>query len=149
MSTRSGSQGPTAGIYVNGATSSYTSAASDNTFKNNTIENFYVYGIYLRYTNGEQILNNDISRKNATGSSSSTLYGIYSFYSRATDRSVVIDGNRVHDLPFEGATTGPSTFYGIYSFYNYGSSTNFFKIENNTFKDIIASRLYVGYNLYN
>ena len=149
MSTRSGSQGPTAGIYVNGATSSYTSTASDNTFKNNTIENFYVYGIYLRYTNGEQILNNYISRKNATAASATTLYGIYSYYSRATNRSVAIDGNKVHDLPFEGATTGPSTFYGIYSFYNDGTASNFFKIENNEFKDIIAGRLYVGYNLYN
>ena len=64
--TNSNSPGPTAGIYVYGRSSGYNSNASNNTFKDNKIENFYRYAYYTYYTNGDQFIKNDVSRVNAT-----------------------------------------------------------------------------------
>ena len=102
--TNSNSPGPTYGILDCGSSSYFSSTVNGNTFKGNTIQNFYYYGIYLNYVNGETVEGNDLSRANATSNNAySYLYGIYSYYSYG----IQIVKNNVHDLPFKGATVLP------------------------------------------
>jgi PKD repeat protein len=151
--TNSNSPGPAFGIAIQGSTSDYSSTAQNNTVSNNTIENFYSMGIRMRYSNGNQILDNDISRANSTSyNSSSSLYGIYSYYSYASSRATKIDGNVIHDLPYQGgsASNAPGNLYNFYLYYNYGNSTYRFSVSNNTIKDVRANGyMYLGYNYYN
>jgi len=151
--TNTNSPGPAYGITCTGNSSTYSYTEQNNTINGNTIQNFYFMAIYMFYTNGNQVLNNDISRANATSyNSSSTLYGIYSYYSYATSRSTKLDGNKLHDMPFFGATptTAPSTMYDFYTYYNYGNSTYKFTINNNEIKNVMAStNNYLGYNYFN
>ena len=153
MYTQSGSTGPYYGVTINGNTSNYTTTAQNNSVEGCTISNFYYYGIYVNYGNGVQVLNNDISRNNATGGGSSTLYGIYTYYPYGTGRSSMISGNNIHDLPFKGATlttTNLSTIYGTYVYYPYGNATYKFIMDGNTVKDVMYSTgsRYVHYIYY-
>ncbi len=66
MYTMTGSPGPTAGVFINGSSSRYTSNPTNNTVKGNTIENFHYYGVYTTYTNGDQFTDNNISRANTS-----------------------------------------------------------------------------------
>ena len=111
--TNTNSPGPAFGICENEPSGTYSGTVTGNEFVGNTIENFYYYGIYMRYTHGNKVEGNDISRANATSNNAfSSLYGVYSFYGYAL--SVV--KNRIHDLPFAGvSTTGGSNYiYGIF-----------------------------------
>ena len=87
--TNSNSPGPAFGIVDQQGTSTYYYAANNNTFEGNKIENFYYYGVFNRYSNGEQFVNNDISRKNASSGSttSTTMFGMYCYYTYGTNRS--------------------------------------------------------------
>jgi len=138
MYTVAGSPGPTAGVFINGSSSLYTSNATNNTVKGNTIENFHSLGVYTTYTNGDQVTDNNISRANSSSNNmATTSFVISSRYTYGTDRATKIDGNFVHDLPFVGSTNaGPSMLYGVYSIYNIGNATNYFTIEKNRFEDI-------------
>jgi len=153
--TSSNSPGPTYAIVDMGSSSVYSSTASNNTFKNNEIQNFYYMGFYNYYTNGEEFLNNDISRANATSNNSySVCYLYYNYYTYSTNRSTRIEGNNAHDLPYNGAVTAgsgySSTVYGMYNYYNYGNASNYFTIKDNTFKNIVcASTNYFSYSYYN
>lgn len=151
MSTLGGSPGPTTGIFINGSNSRYTSNPTNNTIEGNTIENFYYYGLYTTYTNGDQFIDNEISRANSTTNNMSpTAMVVYSTYTYSTNRSTKIEGNYIHDLPFLGAiNSGPTTLYGVYSLYNIGNSTHYFTIEKNQFRDIYSTNMYAGYNAYN
>ena len=147
------SAGPCYGIIDQQSTSTYYSAANNNTFEGNTIKNFYYYGIYNRYTNGEQFINNDFSRVNATSSSStsSTMYGVYSYYVYSTNRSTAYNKNNFHDLPRAGVSLGSTPlyyFYGIYAYYNYGTTTNPINLDGNIFKDINVYYYYYGHYMY-
>jgi PKD repeat protein len=125
--TNSNSPGPAFGICDNQSTSSYTTTATANEFKNNIIENFYYYGIYLRYTSGEVVEGNDISRANTTSNNGySYLYGIYSFYGySSTSGPAKIVNNKIHDLPSKGvsATAATNYIYGIYTSYMVGNAS--------------------------
>ena len=150
--TNSNSPGPTYAVVVMGSSSKYSSTPSNNTIKNNTIQNFYYRIYYNYYANGDQFLNNDCSRANATSNNAYSLaYWFYSYYTYSTNRSTKIAGNHIHDLPFKGATSGyTSTVYGMYTRYNYGNSNNYFTIQDNTFENILCnSSNYFGYNYYN
>jgi PKD repeat protein len=147
------SAGPCYGIMDQQSTSSYYNTANNNSFEGNTIKNFYFYGIYNRYTNGEQFINNDISRANATSSSStsSTMYGIYSYYVYSTSRSTAYNKNNFHDLPRAGVSLGSTPlnyFYGVYAYYNYGTTTNPITLDGNIFKDINVYYYYYGHYMY-
>jgi len=85
--TNSAAPGPTYGILDQQSTAFYTSTANNNTFEGNTIRNFFWSAIYNRYTNGEQFINNDISRVAASSSSpcNTTLYGIWTYYTYGTN----------------------------------------------------------------
>jgi PKD repeat protein len=153
--TNSNSPGPGFGIMDQQGTSSYYYAANNNTFEGNIIENFYYFGIYNRYTNGEQFVNNDISRKNASSSSttSTTMFGMYSYYTYGTSRSTAYKGNNLHDLPYAGASASSTTnyintFYGFYGYYNYGTSSYPFVYEKNTNRNIRAYSQYYHMYLY-
>jgi len=150
--TSSNSPGPTYAITDAGASSIYSNTPSNNTFSNNTIQNYYYMGMYNYYTNGDQFLNNDVSRANATTNNCNSIqYFMYSQYTYSTNRSTKFDGNNVHDIPFKGATSGmTSTVYGIYAYYNYGNATNNFEYSNNTMQNILCnSTNYFMYGYYN
>jgi hypothetical protein len=123
--TSSGNVGPYYGVTMMGNSSNYTTIAQNNTMEGCTMSNFYYYGVYMNYTNGNEVLNNDISRSDATSGATSTMYVIYSNYPYSTGRSSSISGNKIHDLPFKGATTtttNMSSIYGVYLYYPMGNS---------------------------
>ncbi|MDI1235334.1 MAG: PKD domain-containing protein, partial [bacterium] len=149
--TNSNSPGPTYGITCSGSSSSYSNTAQDNTITDNTIQNFYYMAIRLYYTNGIQVLNNDISRANASSANcNSALYGIYSYYAYSTNRSTKLDGNNLHDWPFVGSSpsSSHSTTYAFYTYQNQGlnNTTNRFSISNNNTKNLTS--LYNNYHGY-
>lgn len=150
--TNAGAPGPTFGITVRGGTSIYTTTPSNNSFTNNKIQNFFFYGIYMYYTNGDQFLNNDISRDNASSNNANTsLWLSHAYFTYGTNRPTRIDGNNFHDLPFKGATTGSSgVVYGFYGYYNYGNASNYFSLSNNTFTNILCNTTnYTTFMWYN
>jgi hypothetical protein len=112
-------------------------------------------GVYNYYTNGDEFLNNDISRANSTSNNAYSLtYIFYNYYTYSTNRSTRIEGNKIHDLPYAGAVAAASgytsTVYGMYNYYNYGTAANNFTIKGNTFENIVcASSNYFTYSYYN
>ena len=154
--TNSNAPGPTFGIIDQQSVSFYTSTANNNTFEGNTIRNFFFYAIYNRYTNGEQFINNDISRLGASSSSpcNTTLYGIWTYYTYGTNRSTSYKGNNFHDMPYSGASASSTsnyinTYYTLFGWYNYGSATNPYTFDGNTTRNIVAySQFYHAYLYY-
>ena len=150
--TNSNSPGPTYAVVLMGSSGKYASTASNNTIKNNTIQNYYYYGIFNYYNNGNQILNNDISRDNSTSFNCySVNYVMYNYQNYSTNRSTKIEGNKIHDLPYKNATSGyTSTFYGMYNYYGRGTTNNYYTIKDNTFENIVCnSTNYFSYGYYN
>ena len=151
--TAANSAGPYYAITCMGNTSSYSSVGDDNDIKANKIQNYYYGAIWNYYTNGNQFIDNDISRSNATSSSavSTNLYGIYSYYTYGKNRSTVYRNNNIHDLPYLNASNSSTTNYiaywfGMYAFYNYGTTTYPFTVDKNTMKNIMV--YYYGYSFY-
>lgn len=81
-----------------------------NEIYNNTLKDYYVYGLYHLGGDSTQIIGNDIHRLNRV--SISTGYGI-NLAAGASPR-VLVKNNRIHNL-FEQAKTGTTTFYGLYT----------------------------------
>jgi hypothetical protein len=78
-------------------------------FVGNTIENFYYYGMYIYFGQGDIIKNNRVHRTTKS-TVSTTVYGIYLSSSNV---GVQIEGNRVYNL--HGTNNSfTSTGYGIY-----------------------------------
>ncbi len=90
---------------VSGAAASTTG----NIIENNTVRDFYVYGVYVAYADSLQLIANNVHRLNRTGIS--TGYGI--FYTTGYGGGL-IERNNVHHI-FEQAKTSTNTFYGIYT----------------------------------
>ena len=80
----------------------------NNSFSNNILNDFYLYGIYVGYTNNALIEKNNISRPNRTVLS--TFYGIY--FTTGSQNGMV-SKNSIHD-PNPQNTASTSTLYGIY-----------------------------------
>ncbi|MDF1676444.1 MAG: fibronectin type III domain-containing protein [Vicingaceae bacterium] len=95
------------GLTINGASS--TSESLNNTISSNTIQDFYLYGTYLRSISNSVISNNDIHRMNR--SSVSTFYGLYFVTSGGRN---LIEANQVHDAYTGVITANSSTSYVIY-----------------------------------
>ncbi|MBC7946542.1 MAG: gliding motility-associated C-terminal domain-containing protein [Chitinophagaceae bacterium] len=85
-----------------------TNQVNGNTIFNNTLRNFYIYGIYINGAANSLIEGNNISR--ATRTVLTTFNGIYV---TTGGRSLRISKNRIHN-PSGGNTTSTSIFYGIY-----------------------------------
>jgi len=147
------SPGPCYAINDCQGTSYYSSTPSNNTFNNNIIEGFYYMAVRNYYTNGDQFLNTDISRKNCSSSTSTytSPYIFYSMYTYSTNRSTSISGSNIHDLPYAGASESSSSGYyayftGIYAYYNYGNASYPVVLSGNKFTNIRA--YYYAYNFY-
>ncbi|PHX92965.1 MAG: hypothetical protein CK532_01125 [Flavobacteriales bacterium] len=155
--TASSSAGPFYGMVSTGNSSSYSSTAENNTFSSNKVQNFYQYGIYNMYSNGDQFTSNDFSRANASSNSpiSTALTGIYSYYTYGKSRSTSYTGNNFHDLPYSGASSSSTTNYisnftGAQMVYNYGTTKLPVIFEKNIYKDIfVYSYATVVNGLYN
>ncbi len=102
------------GLYWGGNSASY---AAGMVIDSNTINNLYYYGLYVYYTNGVKIRDNNI-----TGSTTS----YYPFYIPYCYQSPIITGNRVES----------QYGYGMYILYAQGLSTSN--------KGLIANNKYVG-----
>ena len=96
----SGTGGPYYGITVCGT-------SDNNVIRNNKLEDYYMYGIYIDDATGTVVTGNDIHRANKT--SVTTFYGIYT---TGVTAGTQIKSNRVHDAG--GTAGGTSTAYHIY-----------------------------------
>jgi hypothetical protein len=103
---------------------------SNNTVRNSTIANFYLYGIYAYGQNDLKIENNDINR--ISRATVSTCYGMYNYGRNPGFR---FTGNRVHDL---GGTAGVANFTGylIYGSSLTGTASNRVLIANNAIYNV-------------
>ena len=140
MYTSTGNVGPYYGVAMNGNTANYTTTAQNNTMEGCTMSNFYYYGVFMNYPNGNEVLKNDFSRSDATTGATSFMYVIYTYYPYSTTRSSSISGNKIYDLPFKGATTlstNLSTFYGVYSFYPTGNAKFKDIVDGNTVNNVV------------
>ncbi len=151
MQSTGGSPGPNYGIldFQNSINYSYT--ATNNSFLNNRITNFYSIGIYTRYVNGEQIIGNKISRSNASSSDAvdSSLKAIYMEEAYTLTRTVRIDNNEISNLPYYGAslsTSSLSQFFGVHIKYVVADPTNSLvvSISGNYIHDNVSSELSHG-----
>jgi hypothetical protein len=105
-----GSPGPAYGIIDQQGTSTYSSTGSNNSFVGNKITNFYSFGIFAKYVNGEEFSNNEISRDNANSNSivDTTLTGISVIEAYASNKALVVNLNTIRDLPFKAASSSSS-----------------------------------------
>lgn len=107
-----------------------TSRIVGNQFIDNTVQDFYYYGIYSYYTEQTQVIGNDIHRLNRSGVSN--FYAIYNYY---TTENVVITDNWIHD-GFAQATGSTNTVYGIYSSACDNSAGNEALVANNVIANV-------------
>ena len=120
-----------------------TALNTGNIVRNNTVRDFYFYGIYAGYQDGPQFIGNDISRPLRTNSS--TFYGIYLF---GNSRGAAIEKNRIHNT-FDGSPTSTSAVYGIYLATGTGATaTTTNDVVNNALYNLSGNGLqYLIYNL--
>jgi hypothetical protein len=93
------------GILNNGAAAAMH---ANNSFINNTIKDFFIYGIYNTQATGTVIERNDFSRPTRTNGNS-----FYAIYSTTGATGVMISKNRIHNT-HDVATSTTGTVYGIY-----------------------------------
>jgi len=93
------------GIRLNGNS---TTKARGNNILNNTIRDFYSYGVYLIYSDSAQIVGNDISRANKTDVGS--FYGIYL---TTGVENTMIERNSIHNT-HDNALSPTGLSYPIY-----------------------------------
>ncbi len=101
----------TGGYYGITLVGSTTEAVRLNQILNNTIREFYIYGIYLSGNFSTLIDSNRITRPTRTVVSTGSTYGIYM---TSLNVSLNISRNRIFNL-FGGATASTGTQYGIYT----------------------------------
>ncbi len=100
----------TGGYYGITNVGSTTEANQRNRFINNTIKDYYIYGIYSNGTFAADITGNDISRPARANIGTAASYGIY-FTSLSTRAKV--NGNRIHGL-LDVNPASTNDVYGIY-----------------------------------
>ncbi len=111
-----------------GAPATSSTIVSANKFYNNTIQDFYSYGIYWNNGNSTTFDGNTIRR--TTKTSFTTTYAFY--LGSSSGRQDTIRNNTVTDL-FAGSPTSTSTCYGIYGINYNGTTTQPNVIDNNLF----------------
>jgi len=128
------------GITLMGSTT--VNILQGNTITNNTIKDFYIYGIYASYSNNMLIENNDISRPSRT--SVTTFGGIYLTTGHA---NLNVSKNRIHD-PAASNVNASFTQYGIY-LSGAGSLANPNTFSNNLIYNLQGGGTGIAYGLYN
>jgi len=108
---------------------------------NNSVRNFYAYGIYGGGTNNALIEGNDIHRMNRAAVT--TFGGIYLF---TFNSNLKVLRNKIHD-PATGVPTNTSTQYGIYLAASNTSAGNENLIANNVIYNFTGAGS--QYGLYN
>ena len=104
------------GYYGISAYGTSTDSLNGNKFIDNTVTDFYIYGIYNYYARKSEISGNDVSRPTRT--SHSTFYGVYAYVNDFGK----IEGNKVHD-PYLTNPLATGTAYGIYAYQFAGTPT--------------------------
>jgi hypothetical protein len=120
---------------------SATSNANGNIVRNNTIRDFYLYGVYNYSADSTQIVNNDIHRLGR--SSVSTGYGAYI---SNNCQYVNIEKNKIHDL-FTTMPASTSGSYGLYITGNDAAAGKELVIKNNVIYNIASEG--ANYGIYN
>ena len=153
LKSGSGSPGPNFGILDQQNSNNYKSASTNNSFLNNQISNFYSYGIYMRYVNGEQAVGNKISRSDATSNEQvdSLVRAIFIEYGYTKNRTIKLENNEIFYLPYKGATTSSTSnliteLYGIQANNVIGDALNKFIVSfsGNSYHDLVYSELFHG-----
>ncbi|MCC3156407.1 right-handed parallel beta-helix repeat-containing protein [Hymenobacter sp. 15J16-1T3B] len=93
------------GIRISGAS---TAVLPGYQIKNNTLQDFYLYGVDADYTTGAQIIGNDVSRPTRT-----VLAAFYGISLGAGNLLADIEKNRIHN-PAGGNPASTSTVFGLY-----------------------------------
>lgn len=119
---------------------SNTVRESGNKAINNTIRDFYLYGVYLRAQEDAVIEGNDIHRMNRTVNS--TFYGIYLINDCP---GTLISKNRIHDNATNGPTTGSA--YAINSSTVSGTTAKPIRVVNNAIYNMNSTGIH--YTIYN
>ncbi|MEY4650948.1 MAG: hypothetical protein RJA06_1021 [Bacteroidota bacterium] len=131
------------GLCLNGSGLSLASQPTNNTVRNTSISNFYIYGVYSYGQNNLTFEYNDINR--LTRATVSTCYGLYN-YGRNPGLKVV--ANRIHDL---GGSNGTTAFvsYLIYFSSTSGTAASPVLVANNAIYNVnnLGSTLYGMYML--
>lgn len=121
--------------------SSSSTSCMGNEFLNNSVQDFYAYGIRTTYQDSARVIGNDISRPFRTNFT--TTYGIYNSYTYY--HSVVAD-NWVHNV-FDQGSSSTSTFYGIYATTADAAAGEESVVYNNLISDIYNNGAhYLFYN---
>jgi gliding motility-associated-like protein len=120
---------------------SSTEANGSNKIINNTIKNFYTYGIFVNGSFNTLIERNTVTRPERT--TVSTFYGIY-FTGLSTKANIT---KNIIANPFGGATSSTGDFYGIY----FGSVATLATFENIVSNNLIYNLNGNGdaYGIYN
>lgn len=150
------SPGPKYAVMDQQGSSVFQKSSSHNTFLNNRISNFYSYAFYFKNVNGEQCLNNQISRSDAASQDDVDTSMIVVFVDGAvsTNRSFSISGNKMSDLPFKGANPASnfnyiSTIYGVKAIKVFGSTKYPAQISQNEISRIAYYFNFFGINTEN
>ena len=130
------------GGYVGiGLTGNVGQLSAGNLIKNNTVRNYYVYGMYTLYLDATDIDENDLHR--LTRPTVSTFYGIFV---GTGSTGVRVRKNRVHDPAAMAPTTSLSS-YPIYFSSADGTATSPHEVSNNLIYNFRQNGLI--YALYN
>lgn len=121
------------GITVVGGTPDWTDfPVNRNKIINNTIQDFYEYGIYMTNTLLTTISGNDISRPNRTGSPAA----VYGVYVTQANMATTLSGNRIHAFFTNHQENADISFYGI-AFSNADADAGLeHQVNNNLIYDI-------------
>lgn len=133
----------TGGYYGITLVGSSTTASflNNNSFTNNTVQDFYNYGLYITGTNVTTVANNTFTRAARTNTATS-VYGVY--VTVAPSNRLHISKNRFTKF-FGGITANTAAFYGIY--HNAEDAANADTISNNLFYDLDGNGpVYALYN---
>lgn len=125
------------GITLTGNTT--TNILQNNQITNNTIRDFYLYGVYASYSNNMVIENNDIHRANRAAVSTFGPVYLTTGHTKA-----LVNKNRIHDA----ATGNPSlsyTGYGVYISGSTASAGNENVISNNIIYNIQGIGTHYGF----
>jgi hypothetical protein len=109
-----------------------------NIFRNNRIEDGYIYNIFTVGCDSTIISGNEISRPSRTAVT--TFYGIYN---STNSYRLLVEKNRIHN-PFDGNAASTSAFYGIYTASSDGKAGQESVIKNNLIYNVNGAGAHYG-----